>query len=312
MGITPQSELTDSIKRFALETGFNLVGIAPARLENRHREAYRRWLTDGFHGDMAYMTREPERRMDPSLSLDGARSVVALALNYYVGPDDRPAEPAGKVSMYARGRDYHTIIGKKLKRLARFIRENGGSAKTYVDTGPILERAFAQAAGLGFIGKSANLITKRFGTWVFLASVITDLELDYDAPSTASCGTCRLCIDACPTQAIVDSGRVDARKCISYLTIESREPIPADLAPKIGQWAFGCDICQEVCPYNVKAKETTEPGFLQALAGSWLPLQTVTPPPGSPLKRAKEAGLRRNLENVANNLAGRSGDRMPE
>lgn len=311
MGIN--SSPAESIKRFALDCGFDLVGIAPARLEERHSSAYRRWLGDGFHAGMDYMARDPERRVDVTKTLPSARSVVSLALNYYRKPDAKPETPAGKVSKYAHGADYHKIIEKKLKRLARYIREElGGEAKTYVDTGPILERAYAQAAGLGFAGKSTNLITKEFGSWVFLASVITDLELEVDKPSTASCGTCRLCIDACPTQAIVESGRVDARKCISYHTIESREEIPVEIASKMGEWIFGCDICQDVCPYNYRAKETKEPNFLQPIAGSWLSFQEAESLEtdeqfkkhfqGSPVKRTKRSGLKRNIAAAHENV----------
>lgn len=305
---------TQRIKQFAREIGFDLVGVAPASLDERHGVSLRRWLADGFHADMEYMARDPQRRGDVTRVMPAARSVVSLALNYYRRPDAEPAEPSGKVSKYAYGADYHKVIEKKLKRLARFIREElGGEAKTYVDTGPVLERAYAQSAGLGFIGKNANLITREYGSWVFLASVITDLELDADAPSTAFCGTCRICIDACPTQAIVEAGRIDARKCISYLTIESKSPIPEELAPKMGQWVFGCDVCQDVCPYNHREKESSEPGFSRPIAGSFLSLslEALTEDDfrnkfsGSPVKRAKRSGLIRNIQSASARVAPR-------
>lgn len=221
----------------------------------------------------------------------------------------------GKVAKYAYGVDYHKLIEKKLKTLSRFVLDAGGpgtEVKSYVDTGPILEKAFAQEAGLGFFGKNTNLITKEFGSWIFLASLITNLELEPSAPHTGGCGSCRICIDACPTGALLGNGVLDARRCISYLTIESKEPHPADLQKGIGEWVFGCDICQEVCPYNFRAKTTKhEAIYPEKRAGTWMDLEEMerlsdeefqVKFQGSPLKRAKKIGIIRNAKTVAMNV----------
>ena len=293
MGITNRKEFTEKIKRFALQDAhFDLVGVSFAALPDIHEKSLLRWLQNGFAGSMQYMQREPERRAHPEKVLPSAKSVISLAVNYFHPEDDKPAEGVqGKIAKYAYGQDYHQVIEKKLKKLSRFILDNapaGTEIKGYVDTGPVLEKAFAQSAGLGFIGKNTNVITRSYGSWVFLASLITSLELEADAPHTGSCGSCRLCIDACPTEALLGDYVIDARRCISYLTIESKEPIPEDLKEKMSGWAFGCDICQDVCPYNFRAK-TTEHAELypEKKAGTWIDLENVEIKPGSPLKRAK-------------------------
>ena len=301
MGIN--QALTDKIKKFADEAGFDLVGISLAGLPSVHGEALERWIAEGHAGTMDYMTRDSVRRSDPGQILPGAKSVISLVVNYYHPEDPKPAVGKfGKVAKYAYGRDYHTFIQKKLKRLAKFIVGTAGpgtQVKTYVDTGPILEKAFAKESGLGFFGKNTNVITKEYGSFVFLASLITDLELVPDAPHTGSCGSCRICIDACPTQALLGDYRMDARRCISYLTIESKAPVPEELEKGVGEWAFGCDICQDVCPYNHKAKTTRhEDLYARRIAGSWLDLEEIAKIKseeefslrfqGSPVKRAKK------------------------
>ena len=243
---------------------------------------------------MEYMTREPARRADASKSLPGARSVLSLALNYFHPDDPKPSDAVGKIAKYAYGRDYHTVIEKKLKRLAAYIKEAGGpdtEVRSYVDTGPILEKAYAREAGLGFFGKNTNIITREYGSFVFLASLVTTLALEPDAPHTGACGSCRICIDACPTGALSTGYTLDARKCISYWTVESKEPIPADIRERQSGWAFGCDICQDVCPYNVKAKTTRHAEiYPEKRAGSWLTEAQLAAPgafAGSPVKRSK-------------------------
>ena len=242
---------------------------------------------------MEYMKREPSRRARLSPSI---RSVVALAVNYHHPEDPKPSvASAGKVARYAYGDDYHKVIEKKLKRLAVYVRQMGGpdtEARAYVDTGPVLERAFAQKAGLGFAGKNTNLITRDYGSWVFLACLLTNLELETDAPHTGSCGSCRLCLDACPTGALLGNYTLDAQRCISYWTIESKERAPQELRERFGDWAFGCDICQEVCPYNFRAKTTRHAElYPQKKAGTWLDLEKLEIAPGSPLRRSKTLAL---------------------
>ena len=194
---------------------------------------------------MDYMKRDPARRADAGRSLPSARSVISLAVNYHQPEDPKPEGPAGKVAQYAYGRDYHRVLEKKLKRLSRFVIEQGGpgtETRFYVDTGPMLERAFAREAGLGFFGKNTNLITREYGSWVFLACLVTNLKLEFDAPHPGSCGSCTLCLEACPTSAILEGLRVDATRCISYWTIEAKQPAPSELRAKFGEWAFGCDV----------------------------------------------------------------------
>ncbi len=309
-------ELTQKIKDFALnDAGFDLVGVAPAALPALHGEALRRWLGKGRHGTMDYLSRPGVDRSDPKTVLPSAKSVISLAVNYYHPEDPRPEGPAsGKVAQYAYGRDYHKVIEKKLKKLSAHVLALAGPGteiKTYVDTGPILEKAFAREAGLGFFGKNTNIITRHFGSWVFLASLITNLELLEDEPHAGACGSCRICIDACPTSALLGDYELDATKCISYLTIESKtEPAP-ELKKMTGDWVFGCDICQQVCPYNFRAKTTRhEDLYPTKIAGSWVALDEVASMDearfaaafqGSPVKRPKMAGLARNAKIVAQN-----------
>ncbi len=310
-------ELTARIRAFALdEAGFDLAGFSRVELPGPHAEALDRWVGEGMAGTMAWLERDPARRSDPRASLPSARSVISLAVNYGHPDDPRPEQPAGRVAKYAYGSDYHAVIEKRLKRLERFVREAGGpgtEARSYVDTGPVLEKAFAREAGLGFFGKNTNLITKRFGSWVFLASLLTNLELEADAPHAGSCGTCTLCIDACPTGALLGDYRLDARRCISYLTIESKDDTPDDLKAGVGEWLFGCDICQDVCPYNRRSPVTRhEELYPRRRAGTWVELDPLEAIPdqdgfakvfqGSPLRRAKLSGMRRNAAVVRGNL----------
>ncbi len=220
-----KNELTRKIKSLALESGFHKVGIASPELPEERVRDLERWLAQGYQGTMHYMSRDGAKRARASEILPGARSVIALAVSYHY-PDDPGPEGGewGKVARYARGKDYHAVIGKKLKRFVGAVRAFAGSEarlKPYVDTGPIMEKAYAREAGIGFYGKNTNLLTRELGSWFFLASLVTDLELEFDRPHAGSCGSCRLCLDACPTGALVGPHKLDARKCISYWTIES-------------------------------------------------------------------------------------------
>lgn len=309
--------LTSRIKEQARALGFDLIGVTPAA-PAPHRHAYTEWLAQGFAGEMAYMARHAERRQQPNAVLPGARSIVVVAMNYYAADAGRQSdeEPCGVIARYARGSDYHDVMTRKLEALWSFIRTEAGEpvrGKVYVDTGPVLERDFANLAGLGWFGKHTNLIQKRLGSWLLLGEILVDLVLEYDQPATAHCGTCTRCLDVCPTRAIVEPYVVDARRCISYLTIELKGSIPEEFRPMIGNRIFGCDDCQDVCPWNRRAPVTGEPDLLPRDESAYPPLldllrlspdEFCTRFHGSPIKRAKRRGL---LRNVAVAL-GNSGD----
>ena len=294
------------------------MGVAPATVLEQDELALDRWLEGGFHGPMRYMAREPHRRSRPDWVLPGARSVIVLAMNYFPPETGEPDPPpgSGRVSRYARGMDYHPVIEGKLERIEGFIRERLGpevKSRSYVDHGPVLEKALAREAGIGFIGKNTLLITPTHGSWVFLAAILTTMELDYGEPQTTQCGSCRLCLDACPTGALVGPHVLDARRCISFLTIESRGDIPEEMEKGIGTWIFGCDVCQEVCPYNAHPVSTRHPEFQsESGAGPYLDARTVSDIQTdeafkdrygkTPLMRARRAGLKRNAEVVSRNL----------
>ncbi len=256
--------LTQSIKAKAIELGFDLCGIAPVR-ESCFKEQFREWLEQGYAADMTYMKREPERRLNPSLVMPATKSIVVVAKNYYTEvPENFPPDSA-RFARYALNEDYHNVMKKPLQELLRFIEENNDhkvTGKIYVDTGPLLEREIAQLAGIGWFGKNTMIINTRKGSWFLLGELLLDIELPPDTSAIGGCGTCTRCIDACPTGAIVRPYVVDSRKCISYLTIENREEIPASLAERMGNRMFGCDICQEVCPFNIRhALPTKDPDF---------------------------------------------------
>jgi epoxyqueuosine reductase len=283
------------IKARARALGFDLVGITTAAAPD-HAGHFQKWLADRFHGEMAYMTRNAEKRVDPEQVLAGARSIIVVGLNYFTNGDQTTGE--GKIARYACGlRDYHDLMGEKLRQLANFI----GDARWYVDTGPIMERDLAQRAGIGFIGKHTNLISRQLGNWIFLGAVLTTLELPADQPEREYCGTCHRCIDACPTRAIVAPYQLDARLCISYLTIELKGSIPAELRPLIGDRIFGCDDCLEVCPWNRFARESPVkefqrrdmPPFTEFL--SWDEAKFRDFFRGTPVFRIKRRGFLRNV-----------------
>jgi epoxyqueuosine reductase len=252
------SHLTDRIKSEAKQLGFTLIGFCPA-IQPTGVTHFAEWLARGYAGEMDYLAKRSDAYKHPRHVLDGARSIVMLGLPYSAAPAQLPASGQGRISRYAwSGRDYHDLIHDKLKRLVASLHEAAPAvrARGVVDTAPFLEREFAQLAGLGWPGKNTLLINKPAGSYFFLAALLTDATLIFDEPFSADhCGTCRACLDACPTQAFVQPYVLDASRCISYLTIEHKSPIPRDLRPGIGEWLFGCDICQDVCPWNHKAAE---------------------------------------------------------
>lgn len=302
MSSSPEGR-SQAVKGFAADLGFDACGIAeagPVDPEDRLGQ----WLAAGFNADMDWMAATKGIRQDPRVKMPGARSVVVVSRNYY-HPD--PAAPAGsgKVARYARGRDYHKVLKKPLVKLARFLDEFGVETPSYaaVDSGPVMERAWAERAGVGWIGKNSLLLRRDLGSWFFLGVVISEVVLAPDAPVERHCGTCRACLDACPTEAFVREGVLDARKCISYQTIENRNGIPESFEGKMDGWIFGCDICQEVCPWNRFQQPTTEVDFVPR-AGQAYPLledlaaldeeQFNTRFAGTPIRRTKHAGMVRN------------------
>ena len=294
------------IKDEALRLGFLQCGIAKASFLEEEAPRLENWLKQDMHGKMAYMENHFDKRLDPRLLVEDAKSVISLALNYF--PSEQQATDAPKISKYAYGKDYHTVIKEKLFQLHNFIAENIGevSGRAFVDSAPVLDRAWAKRAGIGWIGKNSNLISKKSGSFFFLAELIIDLELEYDhAFETDHCGTCTKCIDACPTEAILSPLVIDAKKCISYLTIELKDEIPDAFSGKMENWMFGCDICQDVCPWNRFSVPHTEPEFepneslLRMKKEEW---QDITEEvfkgifKHSAIKRTKFKGLIRNID----------------
>ncbi len=257
------AERTEEIRNLALGLGFSAVGFAPAGVVG-HSQRFEAWLANGFHAGLAYMERNREKRLDPSRLLPGVKSVISLAIAYRHKPLVFPeGEPTGRVSCFAWGRDYHRVIGKKLKKIKMEIISSNPEARVYyeVDTGPVLERYWAERSGIGWIGKNSNLIVPGLGSFVFLAAVVTDLELEYGRPMERKCGDCQACMKACPTGAIVEPGVIDCRRCISYWTIEHRREIPEEIQSRISPWVYGCDTCQEVCPWNQNVPFSEDPDF---------------------------------------------------
>lgn len=254
-----------ALKERARSLGFDLCGVARAERLERDAEALAAWLRRDYHASLAWMARHADTRADPARLLPGCRSVIVVAMNYWPGADE-VAVPAGraKVALYARGRDYHKVLGRKSKELAAWLAEaTGKESRSFVDTAPVLERAWAERAGIGWIGKNANLISRRLGSWLLLGEILTAAEIDPDpGPHDDFCGSCTACLEACPTGAIVEPGVVDSRRCISYWTIEHRGPIPDEVAPGLGEWIFGCDDCQTVCPWNRSFAEPVPAGRL--------------------------------------------------
>lgn len=259
--IENKEKYTQRIKQEALRLGFLSCGISKADFLEAEAPRLEKWLQNGFQGQMSYMENHFDKRLDPRLLVNDAKSVVSLLLNYY--PQEFQNSESYKISKYAYGEDYHFVIKDKLKELFAFIEEEIGevNGRVFVDSAPVLDKAWAAKSGLGWIGKNSNLITKKTGSFYFIAELIIDLELDYDTPTTDHCGTCTACIDACPTEAIIQPYVIDGSKCISYLTIELKDNIPNYFKGHLDDWIFGCDVCQDVCPWNRFSTPNTEPAF---------------------------------------------------
>jgi epoxyqueuosine reductase len=287
--------------------GFSKVGIARAVPLADEADHLREWLDRGYDASMSWMKRRMEERINVDRVVRGARSIISVALNYYTPFVHSDNPDAGKISRYAWGEDYHTVLGERMKVLCGWLAAEypEEQSKWYVDTGPIMEKAWAQRAGLGWVGKHTNLITNDTGSWVFLGEIITTLELEPDAPATDHCGDCTLCIDACPTAAIVEPYVLDANLCISYLTIEHRGGVPAMVADRLDGWIFGCDVCQDVCPWNRKFAQPTgeatflpRGGFVSPELRRWKELSEDEFEEifaDSPIRRARLEGLQRNI-----------------
>lgn len=297
---------TALIKSKALELGFMFCGVSKADFLEKEAKELDRWLKNGNHGKMSYMENHFDKRLDPRLLVDDAKSVVSLLLNYY--PSEVQENDAPKISKYAYGEDYHFVIKEKLKELLAFIQDEIGEVggRIFVDSAPVMDKAWAQKSGLGWVGKHTNIIHPKHGSFFFIAELILDLELEPDGPIKDYCGTCTKCIDACPTDAIIQPYVVDGSKCISYLTIELKdELLPSEFAGKMENWAFGCDICQDVCPWNRFSKPHNESRFnphenlLKLNKADWEDLtQEVFQElfRKSAVKRTKFDGLKRNID----------------
>ena len=295
---------THFVKNQAKKLGFLSCGISKAEFLEEEAPRLEQWLKEGKHGKMAYMESHFDKRLDPRLLVPGAKSVVSLLLNYYT--EEAQTNDAPKISKYAYGTDYHFVIKDKLKQLFRSIRDEIGevNGRVFVDSAPVMDKAWAVRSGLGWQGKNTNLITQKVGSFFFIAELITDLELDYDTPVTDHCGTCTACIDACPTEAL-SPYKIDADKCISYLTIELKDQIPSEFQNKMDGWAFGCDICQDVCPWNRFSKQHREPLFnpdpvlLDFTQKDWEELTEETFNAifkNSAINRARFKGFKRNID----------------
>jgi epoxyqueuosine reductase len=304
--MTNISKNTTLIKSEAKRLGFDYAGISKADFLEEEAPRLENWLNNNMHGQMSYMQNHFDKRLDPRLLVPGAKSVISLLLNYFPS-EDQTDTSAPKISKYAYGKDYHDVIKEKLNLLLEFIRENIGEVdgRAFVDSAPVLDKAWAKKSGLGWIGKHSNLINKSSGSFYFIAELIIDLDLEYDGAVKDYCGTCTKCIDACPTDAIIAPYVVDGSKCISYFTIELKENIPNDVKGKFDNWTFGCDVCQDVCPWNRFSKPHSEPLFqangelLNMKKEDWYELTEETFKrvfKGSAVKRTKLSGLKRNLE----------------
>jgi epoxyqueuosine reductase len=301
----PASRYTSFIKSEAKRLGFLSCGISKAGFLEEEAPRLEDWLNNNRNGQMSYMENNFDKRLNPTLLVDDAKSVVSLLLNYY--PSEFQNQDSYTISKYAYGQDYHFVIKEKLKELLNSIQSTIGevSGRAFVDSAPVLDKAWAAKSGLGWIGKNSNLLTQKVGSFYFIAELIIDLDLEYDQATTDHCGTCSACIDACPTQAIVSPYVVDGSKCISYFTIELRSTIPLEMKGQFEDWIFGCDVCQDVCPWNRFSKPHKEPLFNsnpEVLSLSKKDWEEITEETfkvvfkNSPLKRTKFEGLKRNIE----------------
>ena len=299
-----KTKYTQLIKTEAIRLGFLSCGISKAQFLEEEAPRLEKWLNKNMHGQMSYMQNHFDKRLDPTKLVEDSKSVISLLLNYY--PEQTQTEDSYKLSKYAYGTDYHFVIKDKLKQLLAFVNEEIGEVygRAFVDSAPVLDKAWAAKSGLGWIGKHSNLLSQKTGSFYFIAELIIDLELDYDNPTTDHCGTCTACIDACPTQAIVEPYVVDGSKCISYFTIELKDELPSNMKDKFDDWMFGCDVCQDVCPWNRFSKPHNEPLFnphpelLSMTKNDW---QDITKDvfnklfKKSAVKRTKFSGLQRNI-----------------
>ncbi|MFZ1729913.1 MAG: tRNA epoxyqueuosine(34) reductase QueG [Bacteroidota bacterium] len=302
--------MTDRIREKALALGFSHVGFAAAKALDAEAVHLNEWLDGGRHAGMQWLARDPQRRCDPSLVLEECSTVISVAMNYYTKQQHSTDPEAARISRYAWGDDYHDILSSRLAELEKFMVAEEPEARTrrYVDTGPVMDKAWAVRAGIGWQGKHSNVITRDRGSWVFLGEILTTLELVNDVPMEDFCGTCTSCIEACPTNAIIQPYVVDSARCISYLTIEHRGEFPEE-APKedFQNWIYGCDICQDVCPWNSFAQQTTEAGYEPRqwnIAPAIAEFAEITDDEfrrrfrRSPIKRTKVDGLRRNARTL--------------
>jgi epoxyqueuosine reductase len=303
--INNKEKYSNLIKSEAKRLGFLSCGISKSEFLEEEAPRLENWLNNNMQGQMFYMENNFDKRLNPTLLVDGAKSVVSLLLNYY--PSEFQNTDSYKISKYAYGQDYHFVIKEKLKELLHFINTEIGavSGRAFVDSAPVLDKAWAAKSGLGWIGKNGNLLTKQVGSFYFIAELIIDLDLEYDHATTDHCGSCTACLDACPTEAIVSPYIVDGSKCISYFTIELKENIPQEMKGKFNDWAFGCDICQDVCPWNKFSKPHNEPLFNpnpEILSFSKKDWDEITDDvfkkvfKNSAVKRTKIEGLKRNIE----------------
>jgi epoxyqueuosine reductase len=302
--INNKSKYTNLIKSEAKRLGFLSCGISKAGFLEAEAPRLENWLNKQMNGQMSYMENHFDKRLNPTLLVDDAKSVISLLLNYY--PSEIQNTNSYKISKYAYGQDYHFVIKEKLAALLHFIQTEIGevSGRAFVDSAPVLDKAWAAKSGLGWIGKNSNLLTKQVGSFYFIAELIIDLDLEYDNPTTDHCGSCTACIDACPTDAIVAPYIVDGSKCISYFTIELKENIPTEMKGKFNDWAFGCDVCQDVCPWNKFSKPHNEPLFNpnpEVLSFTKKDWEEITEEifkktfKDSAVKRTKIGGLKRNI-----------------
>ena len=308
-----KNKYTSSIKDEALRLGFDFCGVSKADFLDEEAPLLEKWLLQNRHGKMAYMQNHFDKRLDPRQLVSGAKSVISLLYNYYT--DEKQEDPsAPKISKYAYGRDYHFVVKEKLRELVNFISENIGeiNGRIFVDSAPVLERTWAKKSGLGWVGKNTNLINKQSGSFFFIAEIISDLELDADGPVEDFCGTCTRCIDACPTEAIIQPYVVDGSKCISYFTIELKEEIPQAYKGKMDDWVFGCDVCQDVCPWNRFSKNHREKEFkpkeelMKMKKEEWYEITSevfINLFHDSPVMRTGYNGLKRNLEFIRKKIS---------
>ena len=294
------------IKTEAKRLGFLSCGISKAEFLEEEAPRLEKWLKNNMHGKMQYMENHFDKRLDPTLLVEGSKSVISLLLNYFPS-EEQTDKTAPKISKYAYGTDYHFVIKDKLKQLLHFIQDEIGDVhgRAFVDSAPVLDKAWAAKSGLGWIGKHSNLLTQQVGSFYFIAELIVDLDLEYDSATTDHCGSCTACIDACPTEAITEPYVVDGSKCISYFTIELKENIPTEFKGKMDDWMFGCDVCQDVCPWNRFSKPHSQPLFnphpelLSLTKKDWEEITEDTFKKvfkNSAVKRTKFSGLKRNID----------------